>query len=115
MAIIFDNYDDYVVNGKPMKEWYKSDGENVDHSKLGFHENISTDPQIVVVDYGKFVIDTEVFPRMYHNGIDLSRLAGTLYRDEPYDNQRTTTCIDGDDILDILCNSINKPTVFDLI
>lgn len=115
MAIIKDNLDDYVVAGKPLKEWYQSDGENVDYSKLGFHNDISTDPQIVVVDYGAFVIDTEAFPRAYHKGIDLSRLAGTLYRDEPYDNQRTITCYDGDDIIDMLFNSLRNPTVKDLV
>ncbi|MDO4188659.1 MAG: hypothetical protein Q4D29_06680 [Lachnospiraceae bacterium] len=115
MAIIRENFDDYVVDGKPMKEWYQSDGKNVDYSKLGFHENISTDSQIVIVDYGAFVIDTGVHPYRYHKGIDLSRLAGTLYRDEPYDDQRVITCIDGDDIVNILFNSIRDATVKDLI
>lgn len=114
MAIIREDFDDYIVNGKPMKEWYQSDGENVDYSQSGYKNNISTDPKVTLVDFGAFVIDTDVFPSHYHKGIDLSRLAGTFYRDEPYDDQRSTTNIDGDDIVNILFNSIRNATVTDL-
>lgn len=115
MAIIREDFDDYIVDGKPMKEWYQSDGENVDYSNLGFKGNISTDPQLCIVDYGAFVINTDVTPVRYHKGIDLSRLAGTLYRDEPYDDQMSITCIDGDDIVEILFNSLRDATVKDLV
>lgn len=114
MTLICEDFDDYIVNGKPMHEWYESDGENVDYSKLGYKSNISTDPNLLLVDFGAFVINTEVTPTRYHKGIDLSRLAGTFYHDEPYDQQMSITCIDGDDVVNILFNNVEHATFTDL-
>lgn len=106
-----------VIDGKPLKEWLKSDEGLVDYSKCEFGADVSNNPKYRIFDLGKFEHDPSVGKTRYHNGVDLARVAGiaTSYRDEEYDTISITTALDGDLSVQVFFGQISNANIQDFV
>lgn len=108
-------YADIVVDGKPLKDWLKSDEGLVDYKKCEFRHNVSTSPDIIIYDLGEYEHDPSVGITHYHNGVDLARVAGCILYKEPYKGMSPITALNGSDYVNVVYGSFKDATTQDFI
>ncbi len=108
-------YADIIVNDKKLSEWLKSDEGLVDYSKCKFKRNVSNSPDIVIFDLDEYEFDTNVGKTIYHNGVDLARVAACVEYGSPYKGMSFSTALNGDDYVRIFFNNFVGATVQDFI
>lgn len=108
-------YANVVVDGKPLGEWLKEDAGMVNYEKNEFGHNVSTNPDYVIYDLGKFLYDPSVRETRYQNGVDLARVAASVHYWVPYHEVDDFEAINGDDLVRIFFNALEDVTVTDFI
>ncbi|MCR5509463.1 MAG: hypothetical protein K6F54_00695 [Lachnospiraceae bacterium] len=108
-----------IVDGRPLREWLKSDEGMVDYDKLEFGHNVSNTEDYLIYDLGMFYHDSSVGETRYHNGVDLARVAAVnvmgAYRPIEYDTVDLYSALEGDDYTRIFFNSVRNATIADFI
>ena len=106
-------YANVVVDGKPLGEWLKDDAGMVNYEMDKFGHNVSTNPDYVIYDLGKFLYDPSVRETRYQNGVDLARVAASVHYWVPYHEVDDFEAINGDDLVRIFFNALEDVTVTD--
>ena len=110
-----NKYADCIVEGKPIKEWLKSDEGLVDYEKCEFLKNVSNSDEIVIYDLGEYVFDPDVRKSRWCNGVDLARVAACVKYDESYEEQNIVTAMNGDDYVRIFFNNFIGASIQEFI
>ncbi len=108
-------YGEIVVEGKPLKDWLKSDEGLVNYKKCKFGHNVSNKKGIIIYDLGEYEFDPQVGKTTYHNGVDLARVAGAINYDEPYKGMSIYVALNGDDYVRIFQESFKDTTIRDFV
>ena len=110
---------DLVVDGKPLREWLKSDEGLVDYDRLECGRNVSNTESFIIYDLGLFCHDPDVGETHYHNGVDLARVTALIvmgaYRDMSYDTVDLYAALEGDDYTRIFFNSVDNAMIADYV
>ena len=102
-----------IVDGKRIRDWLMPDKNIVKSGDL--FENISKNQDVVIYDFGPFVVDDEVVQTWYSNGVDLARAYAASYWKVPYDEVNDYEAIEGHDYVRISYDQIRDCSVADFI
>lgn len=107
-------YANVTIDGHKLIDLLQSDKGMVDYSNCEFGKNVSTTKEYVIFHLGEYEYDSSVRP-IYHNGLDLSRIAACSKFHTPYGGMRLTTALEGDDYMRIFFNAYLGATIQDFI
>ncbi|MBQ7926766.1 MAG: hypothetical protein IJ335_10810 [Lachnospiraceae bacterium] len=108
-------YADCIADGKQIRDWVQSDQGMVDYEKSKFGVNVSKVKDYVIFDLGDYEYDDSVNVTKYHNGLDLSRVAGCIKYNTPYGGMKLITAINGDDYVRVFYGSFEEATIQDFV